>query len=113
MEDIKIGEYVRTKDGFIDRVIIDYKGKCNNENCRGKHISCEIDYYCEEEIVKHSKDIIDLIKVGDYVNGMIVDKDASGLICTDKDGYFKNIKDNKDIKTIVTKEQFKSVEYEV
>ena len=61
--EIKVGEYVRTVDGFIDKVIIEYKGKCNNPNCKEKHISCEDDYYCEKEIVKHSFNIIDLIEV--------------------------------------------------
>ena len=66
---IEVGEYVRTKNGIIDKVIIKYNGKCNNPNCDKKHISCKYNYYDEKDIVKHSKNIIDLIEVGDIVNG--------------------------------------------
>ena len=64
MEDkIEVNEYVRTKDGIIDKVIIEYDGKCNNSNCNEKHISCKYNYYNENEIVKHSKQLIDLIEI--------------------------------------------------
>ena len=65
---IEVNEYVRTKDGIIDKVIIEYDGKCNKPNCSEKHISCKYNYYNEKEIVKHSKQLIDLIEVGDVVN---------------------------------------------
>ena len=41
---------------------------------------------------------------------MIVDKDCKGLICTDIDGFFHYLPD-VNIKSIVTKEMFNSVEY--
>ena len=112
--DIEVGEYIRTLDGFIDKVIVEYKGKCNNPNCYEKHISCETDYYCEKEIVKHSKNIIDLIEVGDYVNGEPVERIETGLdwgreIATTTQ-YLTN---EEDIETVVTKEQFENIEYKV
>ena len=66
------GMYVRTKDGLIDKVIIDYKGCCNSTTCNCKHVSCEHNYYDEEDIVKTSDNPIDLIELGDYVNGLAV-----------------------------------------
>jgi hypothetical protein len=71
---IEVNEYVRTKDGIIDKAIIEYNGKCNNSNCSEKHISCKYNYYNEKDIVKHSKQLIDLIEVGDYVNGHLIVK---------------------------------------
>lgn len=62
-EKISVNEYVRTKDGIIDKVMIEYDGKCNNPNCIEKHISCKYNYYNEKEIVKHSKQLIDLVEV--------------------------------------------------
>ena len=62
-KEIEVGEYVRTKDGIIDKVIIGYEGKCNNSNCSEKHISCKYNYYNEKDVVKHSKQLIDLIEV--------------------------------------------------
>lgn len=64
--EIKVNEFIRTKDGVIDKVIIDYKGKCNNPNCNRKHISCEKNYYNEDEIVKHSPNLIDIIEDEDF-----------------------------------------------
>lgn len=67
MGEIEVNEHVRTKDGIIDKVIIEYNGKCNNSNCSEKHISCKYNYYNEKDIVNHSKQLIDLIKVKDLV----------------------------------------------
>ena len=62
-EKIEVGEYVRTKDGRIDKVEIFNMGcvwHCENGMCIdecnriGTHL---------EEIVKHSKQLIDLIEV--------------------------------------------------
>ena len=72
MGKIKVGEYVRTKDGIFDEVIIQYNGKCNNSNCSGMHVSCKRNYYNEKDIVNHSKQLIDLIEIGDIVNSCIV-----------------------------------------
>lgn len=70
----------------------------------------------DSRIVKASNNKIELIEVGDYVNGEKVG--VNGLTNKGKMvnisglGYI-NIKElnNEDIKTIVTKEQFKSCEY--
>lgn len=64
-----------------------------------------IDY---TEVYKKSNNIIDICEVGDYVNGIIVTQ-----------SYIDNIKhiapeikeNNYGIKSIVTKEQFKEMEY--
>lgn len=73
-----------------------------------------IDKYIEKE---PSDNIIDLIKVGDYVNGYrvdLIDKidgrkylDLHYIECEWRYTF------NEDIKSIVTKEQFNSVKYEV
>ena len=117
--EIKVNEFVRTKDGVIDKVIIDYKDKCNNPNCNRKHISCEKNYYNEDEIVKHSPNLIDLIEVGDYVNGILVTGKESTLLWTeikgiDRSGYHIPISQyGENIKSVVTKEQFEPISYKV
>ena len=63
-----------------------------------------------------SYNLIDLIDLGDYVNGLVVTR-----ICFDEETgekYFNmygSMSDwnNEDIKSIVTKEQFNSMKYEV
>ena len=107
--EIKVGEYVRTDEGEINRIT-----KILNDD------SDVLTYYCfennmgtlEKSIVKHSPNLIDLIQCGDYVNEMYVygidDYGKRKLIDTERDLF-----DNKDIKTIVTKEQFESISYKV
>ena len=65
---LEVGQFVRTKDGIIDKVIIDYNGHCASPNCECKHISCAKNYYDEDKIVKASYNIIDLIEVGDIIS---------------------------------------------
>lgn len=120
MEDkISVNEYVRTKDGIIDKVIIEYDGKCNNPNCNEKHISCKYNYYNEKDIVKHSKQLIDLIEVGDIVKDKY-NKYEVAFVKDDKiycNDY--NLDDSlitlreQDIKAILAREQFEANCYKV
>ena len=96
------GEYVRTKDGdlFILEDIVD-----NEVIPRNIHLPYAI---WKDEIIKHSKKLIDLIQVGDYVNGEKV-VNPNGLRW-----LYKNTGDEvKEIKSILTHEQFKAMEYKV
>ena len=101
-DEIKVGEYIRTKSGTIIKV--------TKTKIVGKYYYLDIQE--NRKIVKHSSNIIDLIEPGDYVNGKYVQevkqyKDGKSILA------FIGIIDNEDIKSIVTKEQFKSVEYKV
>ena len=122
--ELKVGMYVRTKEGLIDKVIIDYKGCCNSPNCNCKHVSCEHNYYDEENIIKPSDDITDLIKAGDVIetpkgifqvgyieNNVIYTDDSKVIACLRKDEHL--CFENNIIKSIVTKEQFNYAKYEV
>jgi len=122
MKEIEVNEYVRTKDGIIDKVIIEYDGKCNNPNCNEKHISCKYNYYNEKDIVNHSKQLIDLIEVGDYVNGREVKHiamfegfpDYPKLIFVDETHLIPDDTcEKEDIKTILTKEIYMANCYKV
>lgn len=106
--EICIGEYVRTKNGTIHKIekrdtdghlLIDtpYKG--------GRYFTFVEE---KEDIVNHSKNIIDLIEVGDIVNNGYVYE-----IGNTEDGHkwVHNLNGllllENDIKTILTKEQYK------
>ena len=73
----------------------------------------------EDNLVKEpSNNIIDLIEVGDYVNGCYVDEIISDNDSWDDRKHFHLLKfisyfSEEDIKSIVTKEQFESMSYEV
>lgn len=111
---LEIGMYIRIKDGIIDKVTIDYNGHCNSPNCNCKHVSCEKHYYDESDIVKASHNIINLIEVGDYVNGNPVcqiKKDEHNRIWIYVDSNFKYGYLEEDIVDVVTKEQFDREKY--
>lgn len=107
--EIKKDMYIRTKEGIIDKVIFDYYGHCASPNCECKHISCAKNYYDEDKVVKASYNIIDILEVGDYVNGMpVLHKENDELVC----GLLLRYKE-ENIENIVTKEQFEQMAYKV
>ncbi len=69
---IEVGDFVRTNDGRIFRVY-----KIDNKNPDYTLYSNEFTRPINYKIVKHSKNIIDLIEVGDYVNGYPVRRIAN------------------------------------
>ena len=105
---MKVGDYVSTKYGIakITKIVL-------NVN------TCEIDrqlndfyFVLNENIIKSSPNIIDLIEVGDYVNGervVNIIKKHKYLEVSDEE----IIIEEEDIKSIVTKEQFESMEYKI
>lgn len=116
MEKFEIGEYVKTKKGKIGKVLSIDEDPEGIETTLDKgnvmHIS---------EFKKHRKQLIDLIEVGDFVNGykvISVDYDVMNdtTECIELDlnnNYQYNFISANQIKTIVTKEQFASIAYKV
>lgn len=110
MEEIKVGDYIRTKQWGIAKVAkIDEKGKCThikNKNNRITH------YF--EQIGRTSPNIIDLIEVGDYVNGYkVIDVKEFVFTTIEQNGLKTHHKQCVTIKSIVTHESFNSIKYEV
>ena len=108
---LEVGMYVRTNDGYINKII-----KVNQFNVLvyGRDLFGEELDIPNNEITKVSYNIIDILEVGDYVNGSPIclfktDEKDRIWIYTDsnyKYGYLEN-----EIKSIVTKEQFESIKY--
>lgn len=114
---LNIGDYVRTKKGTIYK----FNSKSNMAKNGAK-----------KYMVKSSPNIIDLIEVGDYLNGFRVneiERDNTNTIIKIGNSTF-NVLENEEIytpsndnnngytkieklKSIVTKEQFESMEYKV
>ena len=101
--DLKEEMYVRTTDYGITQV----KGFCST--IYADYIATKNVLVHKKEIVKVSDNIIDLIEVGDYVNGHLVIKRHNDLMLEDT---FDLVQD-EEIKSIVKKEQFESMSYKV
>lgn len=122
MNDIKVGEYCRTRRGIIGVLIEEFthsNGRIEYplpqewilQTSRGRYVVSED---CDE-IQKHSENIIDLIEEFDYVNGYLVRRMP----------HFNNELCNFDLSTmewtplknidvwynVVTHEQFDSIKY--
>lgn len=110
----KIVELTNTKfidepDYYVDKVLIDIE-----QNEREDTIYME-KWLFNEDIVKSSLNIIDLIEVGDYVNGREVvdifydaDDDAMDVCVLGSIVY-----DNNEVKSIITHEQMGQMAYKV
>lgn len=102
MSEIEIGEYIRTTDGEIEKVVLIYDNRYMNEDGNMTHF---------DEIKAHSKNILDIVEVGDYINGDIVNQITKNYISV---GYITIGKRNiKNIRTILTHEQYKQNCYKV
>lgn len=116
---IEVGEYVRTKNDGIKRIdtIFEYKavdkyGYESGGDWDGKWYS----YIKTTDIINHSKDIKDLIEIGDYINGCkVVEffRDKLTGLAVIKTANQRKYYSSKIIKSIVTKEQFKNAEYRI
>lgn len=113
-EIIKIDEYVRLDDGTIGKYDINKNG-INVVATNTRYIGFDI----ERDVVKHSKNIIDLIKPGDILQ---IEEDGDiAFIGLEKDTTtltYQEIIDeikNKKVKllSILTKEQYKKNCYRV
>ena len=110
MNKIEPNMYVRTLFGIkkIDHIdnkktVWKYLYKINDDN--------EFYALSDNDVIKASYNIIDLIEVGDYANGYKVIHRTKSLLGfedgQDGDWYLSN----ENIKSILTKEQFSSMEY--
>jgi hypothetical protein len=122
MSEIKIGEYVRTKDGRIEKVKeINKYGVVTKHDNNDDTFSTEVNWYAEsgreinkEDILEHSFKIIDLIEIGDYVNGKkVLEKIGNFYLNVSSSSINDNRIFNNMIYTIVTKEQFERMGYKL
>lgn len=121
---LEAGQFVRTKDGYIDKILLveyaeekrkEYPNHPSKSHWRDKILLLKAGYWrTTQNIIKASYNIIDLISRFDFVNGHLVickmyedEKDIPTIIKCVGDYYFKE----EDIKSIVTKQQFSQISY--
>ena len=113
---MKVGDYVRTPFGIWQLEFIRTQAKKYTHHLIKQYYGFTIFRNVEKKrIKKSSSNIIDLIEVGDYVNGHLVFDKAPGCVyIEDNQNKLAHIPYTKDnIKSIVTKEQFESMAYKV
>ena len=112
------GDYVRLNCTVYDTVVINRIAEIfDNTILTENDGSMYQGEYSKEEIIKSSPNIIDLIEVGDYVNGsyiysIVKENKNTGqprVLFTEEDGVLGS----GEIKSILTHEQFSSMEYKV
>ena len=108
MKDINVGDYVRTRWGCIAKFEGVHEGFYEFDNIIMDESSAVREELFVVILEKSSPNIIDLIEVGDYVNGECVISVDSIEVYT-RDGMYLN----EDIKSVVTKELFKKCEYRI
>lgn len=112
---LEVGMYVKTKEGIITKIIDNRDNVIVKTDDNTTHL--------RSMITKASNKLIDLIEVGDYVNGykcyeikencvMVGYKCFATRFNEEEDFLYQTIYDNE-INSIVTKEQFNSIKYEV
>ena len=112
MEEIEVNEYVRTKDGIIDKVI-------NSNFYMSIYVECEKGLHLIESIVNHSKQLIDLIENKDVLKVRIdktimvfgIDEDTSDIKYKE---LIENIENGEyELLEILTHEQFEQSSYKL
>ena len=120
MQEIKVGWYVRTKDGYILKIvnINEFREPSLKYGVETNYLP-DVMFIGDEDIIKSSSNIIDLIQVGDYVNSkkVIEVDDCKGAM---REIYLEGQNPEKDcgiyfemIESVVTREQFERCEYKI
>lgn len=109
---LEVGMYVRILWGNGEQTI----SKCTNKVDIGDTQYSNNDFYIHTEL-KASHNIMDLIEVGDYVNGYPVyeiieyEDNTRAIVIGDDNKSIIWEESSQYIKSIVTKEQFERMEY--
>lgn len=117
---LEVGMYVRTEYGIskIENISPNEYDKEHDYIELKNFVFDGLDtqaFFTTDKILKASHNIIDLIEVGDYVNGSKVQEIGEGYVEIEEYSGLNNdmpfVVKTEDIKSIVTKEQFESIKY--
>ena len=111
---LKVGQFARLKSGYICKIINinDFREPNMKYGVEANYLK-DVMFIGDDDIVKASYNIIDILEIGDYVNGNEIYKiswDSLGLILETTD-FFKLRE--KDIKSVITHEQMEQMAYKV
>lgn len=114
---LEVGQFVRLKSGYICKIINinDYREPNMKYGVEANYLR-DVMFIGDDDVIKASYNIIDILEIGDYVNGYkITDIDCYEY---EKELFFDTNQIistfvNEEIKTIVTHEQMEQMAYKV
>ena len=106
--------YVRTKWGYICELINinDFREPSMKYGVEANYLK-DIMFIGDEDIENAKHSLIELVKVGDYVNGFKVNAVYDDYVWNSGEYGGAISFHEEDIKSIVTKEQFEAMQYEI
>ena len=124
---LEVGQFVRLKSGYICKIINinDFREPNMKYGVEANYLK-DVMFIGDDDVVKASYNIIDILEVGDYVNGSkvidisIIGKDKEKWVWVEQmedtdnkygDDYVGY--NNEQIKSIVTHEQMEQMAYKV
>lgn len=124
---LEVGQFVRLKSGYICKIINinDFRETNMKYGVEANYLK-DVMFIGDDDVVKASYSIIDILEIGDYVNGSkvidisIIGKDKEKWVWVEQmedtdnkygDDYVGY--NNEQIKSIVTKEQMEQMAYKV
>lgn len=113
---LEVGQFVRTKSGYICKIINvnDFREPNMKYGVEANYLK-DVMFIGNDDIVKGSYNIIDVLEVGDYVNGYYVEDVLKAFVnVAVGSNYFQSPTIyEKDIKSVVTKERFENMKYRI
>ena len=110
---LEVGQFARLKSGYICKIINvnDFREPNMKYGVEANYLK-DVMFIGDDDVVKASYNIIDILEKGDYVNGLPVRfVEESRVDIGQAEDYFW-LK-NQHIKSIVTHEQMEQMEYKV
>ena len=107
---LEVGQFARLKSGYICKIINinDFREPNMKYGVEANYLK-DVMFIGDDDVVKASYNIIDILEKGDYVNGFpVIHKENDILKC----GLLVQFKENE-IKSIVTHEQIEQMAYKV
>ena len=121
---LEVGQFARLKSGYICKIINinDFREPNMKYGVEANYLK-DVMFIGDDDVVKASYNIIDILEIGDYVNGYIVEeikRGYDGKIWIDNStrgyddgGEYTIWKRNEDIKSVITHEQMEQMAYRV
>lgn len=114
---LEVGQFARLKSGYICKIINinDFREPNMKYGVEANYLK-DVMFIGNDDVVKASYNIIDILEVGDYVNGnpvCIIKEDEHNIKWIYTDSNYKYGYLEEDIKSILTHEQMEQMAYKV